>query len=74
MGVESNEVEKEVCVTVKEPGIKEKSVCISSAKEPYKRAYILQKRPVILRSLLIVATPYLKSGVSLSSREDTPWE
>jgi len=26
------------------------------AKEPYKRDYILQKRPVILRSLLIVAT------------------
>ena len=28
------------------------------AKEPYKRDYILQKRPIILRSLLIVATPY----------------
>jgi len=28
------------------------------AKEPYKRDDILQKRPVILRSLLIVATPY----------------
>ena len=28
------------------------------AKEPYKRDYILQKRPRILRSLLIVATPY----------------
>ena len=27
-------------------------------KEPYKRDYILQKRPIILRSLLIVATPY----------------
>jgi len=27
------------------------------AKEPYKRDYILQKRPVILRSLRIVATP-----------------
>jgi len=27
------------------------------AKEPYKRDYILQKRPIILRSLLIVATP-----------------
>jgi len=33
--------------------------CISFAKEPYKRDYILQKRPIILRSLLIVATPYL---------------
>jgi len=30
---------------------------LSFAKEPYKRDYILQKRPVILRSLLIVATP-----------------
>jgi len=31
---------------------------VSFAKEPYKRDYILQKRPVVLRSLLIVATPY----------------
>ena len=31
----------------------------SFAKEPYKRDYILQKRPVILRGLLIVATPYI---------------
>ena len=30
---------------------------VSFAKKPYKRDYILQKRPVILRSLLIVATP-----------------
>ena len=30
---------------------------VSSAKEPYIRDYILQKRPIILRSLLIVATP-----------------
>jgi len=30
----------------------------SVAKEPYKRDNILQKRPIILRSLLIVATPY----------------
>jgi len=28
------------------------------AKEPYKRDYILQERPLFLRSLLIVATPY----------------
>ena len=28
------------------------------AKERYKRDYILQKRPAILRSLLIIATPY----------------
>jgi len=27
-------------------------------KRPYKRDYILQKRPIILRSLLIVGTPY----------------
>ena len=32
---------------------------ISLAKEPYKRDYILQKRPIILRSLLIVATQYV---------------
>ena len=32
---------------------------VSFAKETYKRDDILQKRPVILRSLLIVATPYL---------------
>jgi len=31
---------------------------VSFAKEPYKRDDIMQKRPVILRSLLIVATPY----------------
>ena len=30
---------------------------LSLAKEPYKRDYILQKRPMILRSLLIAATP-----------------
>jgi len=30
---------------------------VSFAKEPYKRDYTLQKRPIILRSLLIVATP-----------------
>ena len=31
---------------------------VSIAKEPYKRDYILQKRPIILRSLFIVDTPY----------------
>jgi len=31
---------------------------VSCAKEPYKRDDILQKRPTILRSLLIEATPY----------------
>ena len=30
---------------------------VSFTKEPYKRDDILQKRPIILRSLLIVATP-----------------
>jgi len=30
---------------------------ISFAKEPYKRDDILQKRPIIVRSLPIVATP-----------------
>ena len=30
------------------------------AKEPYKRDYILQTRPIIWRSLLIVATPYVR--------------
>jgi len=32
---------------------------VSFAKEPYKKDDILQKRPIILRSLLIVATPYM---------------
>jgi len=31
---------------------------VSFAKEPYKRDCILQKRPIIFRSLLFVATPY----------------
>jgi len=31
---------------------------VSFAKDPYKRDNILQKKPIILRSLLIVATPY----------------
>ena len=31
---------------------------VSFAKEPYKRDYVLQKRPVISRSLLIVATQH----------------
>jgi len=33
---------------------------VSFAKEPYKRDYILQQRPVIVRSLLFVATPYVQ--------------
>jgi hypothetical protein len=45
------------------------------AKEPYQRDDILQKRPVILRSLLIVATPYAlgkqqrKKSVCVRQRE-----
>ena len=35
---------------------------VSFAKEPYKRGYILQKRPTILKSLQIVATPYQIMG------------
>jgi len=30
---------------------------VSFAKEPYNRDDILRKRPIVLRSLLIVATP-----------------
>jgi len=39
-------------------------LCVVFGKEPYKRDDILPKRPKILRSLLIVATPYqrLKSA------------
>ena len=36
---------------------------VSFAKEPYKTDDILQKRPIVLRSLLIVATPYRDSPV-----------
>ena len=36
---------------------------VSFAKEPYKRDYILQKRPMILRSVLIVATPYVDNDI-----------
>jgi len=32
---------------------------VSFSKEPYRRDYILQERPMILRRLLIVASPYL---------------
>ena len=34
---------------------------VSFTKEPYKRDDILQKRCIILRSLLIIATPYTKA-------------
>ena len=35
-----------------------KIIGLFCAKEPYKRDYILQKRPIILRSLLIITTLY----------------
>jgi len=41
------------------------------AKEPYKRDYILQKRPIILRSLLPLATPYWQIRASDRSRSVT---
>ena len=40
---------------------------VSSAKEPYKRDYVLQKRPIISRSLLLVATPQLHFLTPISS-------
>jgi len=36
---------------------------VSFAKEPYERDDILQKRPIISRSLLIVATPYMVAKI-----------
>jgi len=38
---------------------------VTFAKEPYTRDYILQKRPIILRSLLIVD---IKSGNQIHNR------
>jgi len=35
---------------------------VSFAKEPYKRDYILQERPIFLRSLPNIATPYQHSS------------
>jgi len=40
---------------------------VSFAKEPCKRDYILQKRPLILRSLVIVSTPYCNIDARLSN-------
>jgi len=42
---------------------------VSFDKEPYKRDDILQQRSIILRSLLIVATPYLSPVVSFADSE-----
>jgi len=41
---------------------------VSCAKEPYKRDYILQKRPIISRSLLFEATPYLQYQLPVAFR------
>jgi len=41
---------------------------VSVAKEPNKRDHILQKRPIILRSLLIVATRYVAASIDGSDR------
>jgi len=38
---------------------------VNQAKEPYKRDYILQKRPIILSILRTVATPYPVFSLSL---------
>jgi len=52
-------------------GVGSLKLYVSFAKEPCKRDHILQKRPMILRSLLIVATPYVyiahTSGVSAAN-------
>jgi len=40
---------------------------VSFAKEPYERDDILQKRPIIFRSLLISATPYMRHLPSIMS-------
>jgi len=39
---------------------------VSFAKEPYKTDDILQKRLIILRSLLIIATPYVDAATFFS--------
>jgi len=45
---------------------------VSFAKEPYKRDDILRKRPMILRSLLIVATPYRSHITRTQTRHHLP--
>ena len=46
---------------------------VSFAKEPYKRDNILQKRPIILRSLLIVATPWVTEDIRLTKFGSPDW-
>jgi len=45
---------------------------VSFAKEPYKKDNILQKRRIILRSLLTVATPYIESCHELWAHQSVP--
>jgi len=47
---------------------------VSLVKEPYKRGDILQKRPVILRSLLIIAAPYVNMYVKSDAIAETQAE
>jgi len=44
---------------------------VSFAKEPYKRDYILQKIPMISRSLLIIATPSVPNWGFIAHLEQT---
>ena len=46
---------------------------VSFAKEPYKRDYILLKRPIILRSLLIDATPYQSNRANVATFAQLNW-
>jgi len=41
---------------------------VSFAKEPYKRDYILQKRPIIVRRLLMVGTSYRAGFLGISEK------
>jgi len=45
---------------------------VSFAKEPYKRANILQKRPIILSILLTVATLYHECFQNIASKSFLP--
>ena len=44
---------------------------VSFAEEPYERDYILKKRSVILRSPLIIATPYIQYHHNTPCYNDT---
>ena len=47
---------------------------VSFAKEHFKREDILQKRPIILRSLLVVATPYTCTNTNTHHKDGTTFE